>query len=71
MLAHRLAQTIEEGAIILQFDRVDRAAGLRIAHVLVAVGFELLELALEVGDLADRPPPSRGSKSVGRCGGDS
>ena len=40
VLAQRLAQTIEKGAIILQFDRVHRSAEPRrgIAHVIVAIG---------------------------------
>ena len=70
MLAHRLAQSVEEGAVVLQLHRVHGAAGDgRIAHVLVAVALELLELPLQVRHLA-RGVRHRAAQRVGGIRGD-
>src|SRR6202012_3515675 len=66
VLAHGLAEAVEEGAVILQPDGIHGAAGLgRALHVLVAGGRELLELALELGHLA-RGLGHRAAQLVGR-----
>ena len=53
MLAQSFTQPIEEGPVVLQFDGVHGAATCgRGVHVLIAVAFQLFELALEVGHTA-------------------
>src|ERR1700678_3661084 len=70
MLAQRLAQTIQKRTVILQLDGIDGRSRLRgIAHVLVAVGLQLFELALEVGDFAGRIA-HRAAQVLGRGGCD-
>src|SRR5882757_8085166 len=64
LLAQGFTQTIDERAVVLQFDRVGGAPSFtRLAHILVAVGPQLFELALQVGNstagLAHRPAQIR------------
>src|SRR6185437_7529696 len=68
--AQRLAQAVEEAAIVLQFHRIDGARGAGgIAHVLVAIRVQLFELALQVFDLAARIR-HRQAQILGRARGD-
>src|SRR5450631_725170 len=52
LLAQRIAKTIEKHSIVLQFDGIDRRGGLGVAHVVVAIGLQLLDLTLKFGHLA-------------------
>src|SRR5258708_23396324 len=48
-----LSQSIEERTIVLQLDGIDGAGGLGgVAHMFVAIRLQLLELTLQISDLA-------------------